>query len=154
MDDLTLARAIHVVSVVFWIGGVYMVTMVVLPLVHQQSTLEGKVKIFDGIEKRFGAQARMFVLLAGLSGFYMVHQLDAWDRYASMEFWWMHAMTAVWLLFTIALFILEPFVLPKLFHRYMKANPDNAFRAVSWVHYVALMLSIITIIGAIFGAHG
>ena len=31
MDELTLARAIHVIAVVAWIGGVYLVTMVILP---------------------------------------------------------------------------------------------------------------------------
>jgi uncharacterized membrane protein len=31
MDDLTIARAIHVVGVVFWIGGVAFVTTVLLP---------------------------------------------------------------------------------------------------------------------------
>ena len=31
MDDLVLARAIHVTAVVFWIGGVGFVTWVVMP---------------------------------------------------------------------------------------------------------------------------
>jgi len=154
MDDLTLARAIHVVSVAFWIGGVYMVTMVVLPMVHQQNTPEDKIRVFEGVEKRFSLQARALVLLAGLSGFYMVHKLDAWDRYMSVEFWWMHAMTVIWALFTLALFVLEPFVLHKWFHKRVNENADTAFRLVSRVHIIALTLSIITIIGAIYGAHG
>ena len=31
MDDLVLARAIHVIAVLFWIGGVGFVTWVVMP---------------------------------------------------------------------------------------------------------------------------
>lgn len=154
MDDLTLARAIHVLSVIVWIGGVYMVTMIVLPLVHQQSSPDEKIKTFQGIEKRFGAQARFFVLAAGLSGFYMVEDLDAWDRYSSMEYWWMHAMTGIWLLFSIALYILEPFVLHKWFHKRVLEYPDQSFRLVGKVHHVLLLASIITVIGAIFGVHG
>jgi uncharacterized membrane protein len=154
MDDLTLARAIHIVSVIAWIGGVYMVTMIVLPLVHQQSSLEDKIKIFQGIEKRFGAQARFYVLAAGLSGFYMVDSLDAWDRFASIDYWWMHAMTIIWLLFSIALYILEPFVLHKWFHKRVVVAPDKSFRLVGKVHYVLLTASIITVIGAIYGVHG
>jgi len=34
MDDLAVARALHVLAVVIWIGGVAMVTMVVLPSVR------------------------------------------------------------------------------------------------------------------------
>ena len=31
MDDLALARAIHVIAVLFWIGGVGFVTWVIMP---------------------------------------------------------------------------------------------------------------------------
>jgi uncharacterized membrane protein len=154
MSDLTLARAIHVVSIVAWIGGVYMVTMIVLPLVRGQATLEDKIKIFHGIENRFSFHARIVTVLAGLSGFYMVYALDAWSRYASMEFWWMHAMTAIWALLTIVLFVLEPFVLHKVFHKRVHENPDKTFKLIGRVHYVLLTASIVTIIGAISGVHG
>jgi hypothetical protein len=35
MDDIAIARAIHVFAVVVWIGGVAMVTTVVLPIVRR-----------------------------------------------------------------------------------------------------------------------
>jgi hypothetical protein len=35
MDDIAVARAIHVFAVVVWIGGVAMVTTVILPLVRR-----------------------------------------------------------------------------------------------------------------------
>jgi uncharacterized membrane protein len=35
MDDIAIVRAIHVISVVIWIGGVAMVTTVVLPAVRR-----------------------------------------------------------------------------------------------------------------------
>jgi uncharacterized membrane protein len=35
MDDVLIARALHVLAVVIWIGGVAMVTTVVLPAVRQ-----------------------------------------------------------------------------------------------------------------------
>ena len=31
MDDVTVARALHVLAVVHWIGGVAIVTLVILP---------------------------------------------------------------------------------------------------------------------------
>jgi putative copper export protein len=35
MDDVIIARALHVLGVVIWIGGVAMVTMVVLPALRR-----------------------------------------------------------------------------------------------------------------------
>jgi uncharacterized membrane protein len=36
MDDLAVARTIHVLAVVLWIGGVAMVTTILLPAVRRQ----------------------------------------------------------------------------------------------------------------------
>jgi uncharacterized membrane protein len=47
---LTLARAIHVVFVVAWIGGVYLVTMMILPAVRGLAELEGRIKYFQDTE--------------------------------------------------------------------------------------------------------
>ena len=35
MDDVTIARALHVLAVVLWIGGVGLVTTVLLPLLRR-----------------------------------------------------------------------------------------------------------------------
>ena len=69
-------------------------------------------------------------------------------------YWWMHAMTIIWALFTLALFILEPFVLHKWFHNRVQKQPGLSFRLVGRVHYILLAASIITVIGAIYGVHG
>jgi uncharacterized membrane protein len=42
MDDVTIARALHVLSVVLWIGGVGFVTTVLLPTVRCVKTLNGE----------------------------------------------------------------------------------------------------------------
>ena len=34
---------------------------------------------------------------------------DAWDRFRHAGYWWMHAMVLVWVVFTLMLFVLEPF---------------------------------------------
>ena len=41
----------------------------------------------------------------------MTTRLDLWSRFHSAAYWWMHAMIAVWLFFTMMLFIAEPLVL-------------------------------------------
>ncbi|WP_417595812.1 hypothetical protein [Parasphingorhabdus sp.] len=37
MDDYTIARVVHVASVLLWIGGVAFVTMVAMPAIRRQS---------------------------------------------------------------------------------------------------------------------
>jgi uncharacterized membrane protein len=111
LDELTLARAIHVFAVVAWIGGVYLVTMVLLPAGRDTADVEERIRVFEAVENRFGKQAKLLTLTAGASGFYMLHLLDGWERYASLENWWLHGMTLVWAIFTLVLFIFEPWFL-------------------------------------------
>jgi uncharacterized membrane protein len=154
MDDVTLARAIHVLAVVLWIGGVALVTTVLLPAVRRFKSPEERVTFFESVEQRFASQSRVTTVLAGLSGFYMIHRLDLWGRFALAEFWWMHAMVGVWLLFSFMLFIAEPLFLHRWFSARAKAAPDSTFRLVQWLHWALLSLSVLTILGAVAGSHG
>ena len=87
MDDLTLARALHVLAVVLWIGGVVFVTTVLLPAVRDLHAPAERVIFFETVERRFGRQAHVTTVLAGLSGFYMVVRLGLWDRFLSVGYW-------------------------------------------------------------------
>ena len=59
---------------------------------------------FHRFEERFAPQAGVWVLLAGASGFWMVHRANLWDRFADPQYWRMHAMVLVWLAFALMLF--------------------------------------------------
>ena len=78
MDDIAIARAIHVFAVVVWIGGVAMVTTVILPVVRRGE--KERLALLEAVERRFIWQARIATLLVAASGFYMVGRLDLWDR--------------------------------------------------------------------------
>ncbi len=151
MDDVAIARAVHVLAIVVWIGGVAMVTMVLLPNARR---IEGGLAFFQMAERRFAWQARIAILLAGASGFYMVERLDLWDRFGMVEFWWMDAMLGLWLVFVLALFVAEPLFLERLFRRRAAIDPQAALRAAQRFHWVMLALSAITIFGAVAGSHG
>lgn len=154
LDTFTLARGLHVLSVVFWIGGVAMVTTVLLPAVRKMKQPEERIMFFETVERRFALQARLTTLLTGLSGFYMLYKMDGWSLFATPGYWWLHAMTGVWAVFTLILFVLEPLVLHKLFHTQAQKNPDRTFRIIQIMHWVLLSISVITIAGAVLGAHG
>ncbi len=151
MDDFIIAQIIHVVAILFWIGGVGFVTSVVMPSIREGSPSEERLAAFHRIEGRFAWQARIWVALAGASGFWMVYRADLWSRYADPHFWWMHAMLLVWLLFAIMLFVIEPLFL----HRQMANSSCPAqFRRMERMHWMLLLLSIIALVGAIGGSHG
>jgi uncharacterized membrane protein len=77
MIELTITRAIHVMSIVIWIGGVSFVTMVILPAIKSQYGFSQQESIFHLIENRFAKIAKWMLLIAGVSGLYMVDQLNA-----------------------------------------------------------------------------
>lgn len=154
MTDVVIARVLHVLAVVIWIGGVSMATTVVLPAVSRGDLGEKRLPAFQAIERRFVWQARAAILVVGLSGFYMAWRLDLWQRFRMAEFWWMHAMVCVWLLFAFVLFVAEPFILHRHFGRLASARPEVAFARLHRAHWVLLLLSAVTIAGAVAGSQG
>lgn len=154
LDDIAIARALHVLAVVHWIGGVTLVTLVILPAIARFSEPARRAALFEEIEARFSFQAKISVTLAGVSGFYMTWRLDAWDRFADPGFWWMHAMVLVWALFTFILFLAEPLFLHDWFRRRAEYDADSTFALVLRGHRVLLAISMITIAGAVVGGHG
>ena len=102
IDDLALARAIHVLALVHWIGGVAVVTTIVLPHARALPNAKDAIASFEAFELRFASQARISILLVGLSGAYMLTKLDAWNCFQYASFWWLDLMVAVWMLFALA----------------------------------------------------
>jgi hypothetical protein len=84
----------------------------------------------------------------------MVYRLDLWDRFRLAEYWWMHAMVGLWLLFSLLLFVIEPVILHPWFQRRALATPEQSFTAAIWLHRLLLAASLITIAGAVAGTHG
>jgi uncharacterized membrane protein len=152
--DVTVARALHVLAVVLWIGGVGLVTTVLLPVLRRMPDPAQRLAMFEAVENRFGKQARISVIIAGLTGLYMLVRMNLWYRFAWSSYWWMHAMVLIWAIFALMLFIVEPFVLHRRFAARVAADPNAAFRMLHWVHIVLLILSLVTILGAVAGSHG
>lgn len=152
MDDFTIARIVHVVAVLMWIGGVAFVTTVVFPAIRRDPAATDPLAAFHRLEQGFAWQARLWVLLAGISGFWMVWRADMWGRFVGLQTWWMWAMLLVWLAFGAMLFILEPLFL----HKRMVASPQpqQDFQHMERVHRILLIASIVATIGAVGGSHG
>ena len=154
MDPAIAVRALHVLGVVLWIGGVAFVTTVLLPAVRRMKSAEERVAFFEAVESRFAWQARGTTLLVGATGFHLTAAWDLWDRFSSAGYWWMHAMVAVWAVFTVMLFVAEPLFLHRWFLERARRDPEGTFRRIERMHWVLLTLSLVTILGAVAGAHG
>ena len=153
METWGIARALHVLGVVLWIGGVAMVTTVLLPAVRRLPDGDA-MALFDRLERRFAHQSRWTTILVGATGFYLVHALNLWDRYGELRYWWMGAMLLVWSLFTLLLFVLEPLVLHRWLSTRARSDREGTLRIVHRMHWFLLVLSLVTIAGAVAGSHG
>ena len=154
MDNFIIARIIHVLAVVLWIGGVAFVTFVLIPSLRRTQTEENRLTLFETLEGRFSLQAKFTTLLTGLSGFYMLHFMNAWSMYQELQYWWLHLMTIVWLIFTLVLFVLEPVFLHKWFHKQALLDNKRAFKYLHYMHIFLILLSLLAVAGAVGGAHG
>lgn len=149
-----VARVLHVIAIVVWIGGIAAVTTVMFPAMRRLDSNEQKVWLFQQIEHRFRPQARIAWLIAGLSGLYMVGWLDAWARFTQARYWWMHAMVALWLIFGLLLFVIEPLVLGPRLERGLAIEPAKALARMEILHWLLLVLSLLVIAGAVAGIYG
>ena len=108
IDDVEIARALHVVFVAHWIGGVAFVTLVALPLARasrrrwerlgavrgDRKPLRGAGSILDSARRRDRALDGVAARSLG-----PVRQPAAW---------WMDAMVLLWALFMLIVFVIEP----------------------------------------------
>lgn len=152
MDDFSIARTLHILAVVMWIGGVAFVTTVAMPAIRANHGPAERLAVFHRFERRFVWQARFWVLLAGASGFWMTQSAGLWERFQEADFWWMHAMVVVWLIFFAMLFVIEPLIL----QRRMTASkrPERDYDRMERMHRVVLGLALVAVVGAAAGSRG
>lgn len=153
MDWGVIARAVHVLAVVVWIGGLSLVTTVLLPAMRDRPP-EQWIREFEALERRFAPQARIAALLVLFSGLYMLYRYDLWQQFALTEYWWMDLMVGVWLLFAALLFVIEPLALGRLVRRRAAAAPEATLALMLWLHRGMLILSLAAVSAAVGGSYG
>lgn len=153
MNDVSFARAIHELSVVLWVGGVGFVTTVLMPVIRRTRPPQERLATFQPIGTFFAWQARINVVLAGLSGFYLTYRFGSWDRFGSGQYWWMDAMLGLWLLFVVKLSNVEILLLGP--RRTTLEDPNGrTFAKIQRIHEFLFILSLIVVFVSAAGAHG
>lgn len=140
---LNILLALHVLGVVWWIGGVAMVTATLLPIFNRLPA-DARIARIKELESRFANQARVAVLVVGITGFWMYALLPG----AITHTWWVGLMLLVWVLFTLMLFIAEPLRLPA------KLGVIYSPRKFLAIHAVLLVLALAAIVGGVIGSRG
>jgi hypothetical protein len=125
-----------------------------LPAVRRWGEPAQQIRLFEQIEGGFARQARWTTLLAGGSGFWLLHKLDAWGRFVNLGYWWMHAMVLLWLIFSLMLFVLEPLWLHRWFRTHASRDPTGTLDLIITLHRILLTFSVLTLMGAAAGSHG
>ncbi|UCH45918.1 MAG: hypothetical protein JSV11_04215 [Nitrospiraceae bacterium] len=140
------ALIIHVLSVVVWIGGVAFVTLVTFPMILREEKSLEQVMMFQGVEHRFAKIAKLMVILAGLSGLYLL-----FEKGLSPGVW---IMIVVWTFYAALLFGLEKLIFKKIFSKPAdKLDTRKVFNILQGFHWVVLTLSALAIAAGIWTGH-
>ena len=144
-----LARAAHVLGVVWWIGGVAMVTATLWAvLIRDAASDPERLRLFREIRRRFAWQVRAAILVVGATGACLLYRLGGLARLEWAAGWWIDLMIFVWGVFFMLLFVLEPL---GAMHKAGLLQKPRAFLAV---HVVLLSLGLAAIAAAVVGGHG
>jgi uncharacterized membrane protein len=146
-----IARALHVLSLIVWIGGLGTVTTVILPVMHHLDSNEQKAWLFDQVERRFRPQARIAWIIVGATGVYMLAWLGAWARFVDVRYWWMDFMIALWVVFGLVLFVAEPLILGPRLRDQMTQKMLTRFQILHWSLLIISLLVIGIVVAGIYG---
>ncbi|MEF9475719.1 MAG: hypothetical protein L0958_03315 [Candidatus Mariimomonas ferrooxydans] len=142
-----ISLIIHVLSVVIWIGGVAFVTLIIFPMIQRTNNSLEQVLMFQGVEHRFSRIAKVLVILAGLSGFYLIY-----EKGISFGIW---IMIIIWTIYASLLFFLEKRLFKRLFSQTpeKQISTEKIFFRLQVFHWVILILSFSAIAAGIWTAH-
>jgi uncharacterized membrane protein len=144
--EYVIALIVHIISVVVWIGGVAFVTLVTFPMILRMEKSLEMVIMFQGVEHRFAGIAKVMVILAGLSGLYLIY-----EKGLSTAVW---IMIVIWAFYASLLFGLEKMIFKKLFSKpEEQTDTKKIFNILQAFHWVVLSLSFLAVAAGVYEAH-
>ena len=144
--EYVIAVTLHIMSVVVWIGGVTFVTLITFPMILRMDKSLEMVMMFQGTEHRFVKIAKAMVILAGLSGFYLLYEKGLSTAVI--------IMIVIWAVYASLIFGLEKILFAKLFGKPEdRKDMKQVFKILQIFHWVVLALSFIAIGAGVYEAH-
>lgn len=144
--------AMHVVTVLLWIGGVSFVTIIIFPMLVRMGDSLEKVLMFQSVENVFVRLARYYVVVVGITGFLLLYLTDQFSKLFTMETLGITFMLIVWGLYSFIL-LFERKIFAKLFADSKKYDPDKIMVRLSRGHWVILALSLAAVFMGVLVNH-
>jgi hypothetical protein len=155
-DVPALARAIHVLVITFWIGGIFFVTFILHPAIIAYAPPGERLKLFKAMHHPFGTLMRWSIVLVGVTGLYLIYAMDLWSRFLDPHSWYLHAMVLVWGFEAFMRFLFGPIYMHRRNDRWAGSSDKSeaAFAGMVERQRFIGLISMPTIVVAVMGAHG
>lgn len=147
-----LLTALHVVTIVLWIGGVAFVTIIIFPmLLRMEDSLE-KVLLFQRVENKFARQARFYAWVAGITGGLLLYLTGGYRMLFTLSGLGITIMLLVWLIYTFIL-TFEKRIFKVLFSQPEKLDTSKVFRRLNLFHWFIMGLSLLAVFVGVYSGH-
>lgn len=148
-----LLTAVHVLSIVLWIGGVAFVTIIIFPLIQKMDSSFEQVMMFQRVEHRFARHVRYYLAVSGVTGLWMLYLAGSWNAIFSLRGLGITLMLFAWTFYLLVL-IFEKRIFKKIFGKPAEFDSKKVFRALGLFHWVILALSFAAIFAGVWQGHG
>lgn len=150
---IPLITALHVVTIVLWIGGVAFVTINIFPiLLTMEDSLE-KVMLFQRVENKFARQARFYAWTAGITGAILLYLTGEYKMLFSINGIGVTVMLIVWFIYTFIL-TFEKRIFKVLFSQPERLDTARIFKRLNIFHWFVLGLSLVAVFIGVLSGHG
>lgn len=150
---IPLLIAIHVVTVVLWIGGVSFVTIIIFPMLLKMEDSFEKVMMFQRVENRFAKQARIYSIITGVTGGLLLYLEKGYSLIFTRAGIGITIMFIAWLIYVLVL-LFEKNIFKTLFSQTEKLDTAKIFFSLNIFHWFLLGLSLLAVGAGVWTGHG
>lgn len=147
-----LLISIHVIAIILWIGGVAFVTINIFPILMRMEDSLEKVRYFQAVENRFARQARLYALIAGITGAIILFLENGWSGLLSRRGMGILVMILAWLVYVLIL-TFEKSIFKMLFKEPTQ-DVTKIFFKLNIFHWFILTVSFLAVFLGVFLGHG
>lgn len=150
---IPILTAIHVTTIVLWIGGVSFVTIVIFPMLLEMGDSLEKVLMFQRVESVFAKQARYYAWIAGITGFVLLYMKGMHTLLFTKATLGVSIMLVAWAFYTFVL-MFEKRIFKIVFSDAKKYDPAKIFILLSRFHWIILGVSLGAVFLGVWAGHG
>jgi uncharacterized membrane protein len=148
-----LLTAIHVTTIVLWIGGVAFVTIIIFPVLLRMEDSFEKILLFQRVENKFAKHARIYAWTAGITGGLLLYVTGEYSALFTMNTLGPTVMLIVWLFYILVL-TFEKKIFSVLFSQSEKRDVSKIFVRLNIFHWIILGLSLAAVFLGVWAGHG